>query len=259
MQTVVGIFTSQAAAERGAERLRALGIALEHINLLVPCAPEEQLQQVPTTDTEPPGAGLAIGGVVGGAVGASGGLVAPIILSTLVPGIGPITAMGLAALGVIGAVGGALAGAAAGAALENALSHGIPKDELFVYKDALKHGRTVLIALTDTAEQAEAARQALIQAGAESLDAARDRWWLGLRDAEAEAYTAQGGEFTRDEAVYRCGFEAALHEEADGKPYKDVEGYLRARHPDVCDTSAFRHGYERGRVYSEGLQEKSRV
>jgi len=258
MQTVVGIFTSREAAERGAERLRALGIAPEHINLLVPGASEEQLARVPTTETEQPGVGPAIGGVVGGAVGASSGLVAPTIISTLIPGIGAITAIGLAALGIIGAIGGALAGVAAGAALEYALSHGIPKDELFVYKDALKHGRTVLIAFTDDVKQEDAARQALALAGAESIDAARDRWWLGLRDTEAEAYTAQGGDFTRDEAMYRRGFEAALHDAADGKPYKDVEGYLRARYPDVCDTNAFRYGYERGRAYSEGLQEKSR-
>jgi hypothetical protein len=227
MQTVVGIFTSQAAAACGAERLLALGIAPEHINLLVPGDSKEALAQVPTTETEQPGIGPAIGAVVGGAVGASSGLIAPTIISALIPGIGTVTAIGLAALGIIGAVGGALAGAATGAALENALSDGIPKDELFVYKDALRQGRTVLMALVDDADQAEAARQALAQAGAESVDAARERWWLGLRDAEAAAYTAQGGDFTQDEAVYRRGFEAAQHIEGGGKPYGDVEGYLQ--------------------------------
>jgi len=59
---------------------------------------------------------------------------------------------------------------------ENALSDGLPKDEFVVYEDALRQGRTVLIALTEDATQAEAARAALGQAGAESLDAARDTW-----------------------------------------------------------------------------------
>jgi hypothetical protein len=256
MQTVVGIFTSQAAAECGAERLLAIGIAPEHINFLIPDDSKEQLAQVPTTETEQPGIGPALGAVVGGAVGASGGLIAPTIISALIPGIGTVTAIGLAALGMLGAIGGALAGATAGAALENALAEGLPKDELFVYKDALRYGRTVLMALAEDAEQAEAVRQALAQAGAESVDAARERWWLGLRDAEAEAYTAQGGDFTKDEAVYRRGFEAALHTEADGKPYRDVERYLRDCYADVCDTEAFRSGYERGRAYSGGLKEK---
>ena len=259
MQTVVGIFTSQVAAECGVERLRALGIAPEHINLLIPGASETKLARVPTTEAEQPGLGQGIGGVVGGALGASSGLLAPTILSALIPGIGTVTAIGLAALGITGAVGGALAGVAAGAALENAMSHGIPKDELFVYKDALKQGRTVLIALTNDAEEAEAARQALVQTGAESIDAARDRWWLGLRDVEAEAYTGQGGDFTKDEIVYRRGFEAALHDEAGGKPYREAVAYLRVRYAEVYDTEAFRHGYERGRAYTEGLKEKSQV
>ncbi len=56
---------------------------------------------------------------------------------------------------------------------ENARSDGLPKDELVVYEDTLRQGRTVLIALTEDATQAEAARG---QAGAESLDAARDTW-----------------------------------------------------------------------------------
>src|SRR5262245_52905783 len=134
MQTVVGIFTSQAAAERAAERLYQLGIAWEQINFLIPGDSPAKLAQVPTTETEQPGMGTAIGGVVGGAVGASGGLLSTAVLSTLIPGIGPITAIGLGALALVGFLGGALAGATAGSALEDAMSHGLPKDEIFVYE-----------------------------------------------------------------------------------------------------------------------------
>lgn len=251
MQTVVGIFTSQAAAERAAEHLYNLGLGWEQINFLIPGASPAELEQVPTTDTEQPGMGPAIGGLVGGAAGASGGLLSTAVLSTLIPGIGPITAIGVAALGIVGLVGGVLAGAAVGGALENALSSGLPKDELFVYEDALRQGRTVLIACAEDATQAEAVRAALAQAGAESLDAARHDWWLGLRTAEAEKYTAQGWDFTTDEDMYRRGFEAALHADIAGKPYDDVVGYLRAHHADVYDHAAFRRGYERGRAYYE--------
>jgi hypothetical protein len=181
------------------------------------------------------------------------------ILSTLILGIGPITAIGFAALGFIGLVGGAVAGAAAGGALENAMSDGLPKDELFVYEDALRQGRTVLIALTEDAAQAEAARKVLAQAGAESLDAAREKWWLGLRTAESEAYAAQGWNFTEDEDVYRRGFEAALRAEVAGKPYADAVGYLRTQYADVYHDEVFRRGYERGRAYYEGLKERRQV
>jgi hypothetical protein len=178
------------------------------------------------------------------------------VLSALVPGIGTVTAVGLAALSLLGLVGGAVAGAAAGGALEDSLANGLPKDEIYVYKDALRRGRTVLIAFAEDTEQATAARTALEQAGAESLDAARAQWWIGTRDAEAEAYQATGGDFSRDEHMYRRGFEAALRTEVAGKPYTEVVEYVRVRDADVYDTDAYRCGYERGRAYLQGLTGK---
>ena len=255
MQTVAGIFTSAEVAENAIERLHALGISHECINFLTPNASKAQLDAVPTTETEQPGMGTALGGVVGGAMGGSGSMLGAAVVSALVPGIGTITAIGLTAIALLGMAGGAVAGAVAGGSLENAMSTGLPKDELFIYKDALRQGRTVLVVLADDTTQAEAVREALAHAGAESLDAARQQWWVGMRDAEAEAYMAQGGDFTQDEAVYQQGFEAALQVETAGKPYEDMQGYLRTHYPDVYDTMAFRHGYARGRAYTEKLWE----
>jgi hypothetical protein len=255
MKTVVGIFTTREAAERAAAHLRSRGLSAEHLNLLTPDLTKKQLASVPTTDAEQPGIGQAIGGVVGGAMGASGGLLGATIASALIPGIGTITAIGMAAVGLLGLAGGALAGAVAGGTLENALSQGLPKDELFVYEDALRQGRTVLIVLVDDTTQAEATRTALVEAGAESLDAARENWWLGVRDAEEEAYTAQGENFTLAEADYRRGFEAALSRDIAGKPYEDVQDYLRSRYGDVSAQHAFRRGYARGQRYATGQRD----
>jgi hypothetical protein len=253
MQTVVGIFTSRAVAEQAAEQLYRLGIARDQVHFLVPGASLDQPEQVPTSETEQPGMGKALGGAVGGVVGASSGMMTATVLSALVPGIGTVTAIGLAALSLLGLVGGAVAGAVAGGALEEALANGLPKDELYVYKDALRRGRTVLVVLVEDADQATAARTALEQAGAESLDAARAQWWVGTRDAEAEAYQATGGNFSKDEDVYRRGFEAALRTEVAGKPYTQAVEYIRVRDADVYNTEAYRRGYERGRVYLQGL------
>jgi len=253
MQTVVGIFTSQMAAEHAAEQLYRLDITRDQIHYLVPGTALEQPEQVPTSETEQPGMGPAIGGVVGGAVGASGGMMTATVLSALIPGIGTVTAIGLAALSLMGLVGGAVAGAVAGGALEETLANGLPKDEIYVYKDALRRGRTVLIVLVEDASQATAARAALEQAGAESLDAARAQWWVGTRAAEAEAYHATGGDFSKDEDVYRRGFEAALRTEVAGKPYTQAVAYLRIRDADMYNTEAYRRGYERGRAYLQGL------
>ena len=237
MQTVVGIFLSQAAAEHAAEQLYRLSIARDQIHFLIPGAGPDQPELVPTSETEQPGMGPALGSVVGGAIGASGGMMTATVLSILIPGIGPVTAIGLAALGLLGLVGGTVAGAVAGGALEDALAQGLPKDELYVYKDALRRGRTVLIALVDDADKATAVRAALAQAGAESLDAARAQWWIGMRDAEAEAYDATGGDFPKDEEMYRRGFEAAL----------------RGDEAKASNTAAFRAGYERGLAYNARL------
>jgi hypothetical protein len=249
MQTVVAIFTSQEAAEHAAARLGSLGIPQEQINVLMPGAPAATREEVPTTETEQPGMGAALGSVVGGAVGASGGLMSAAVLSAIIPGIGPVMAVGLGALSLVGAVGGVLAGAAAGGALENAMADGLPKDELFLYEDALRQGRTVLMVFTEEVAQAEVARTTCAEAGAESLDAARDTWWVGLRDAEAEAYTAHGGDFTQDEAVYRRGFEAALRPALARKPYREAVAALRTHYPDVYAHAAFRRGFERGQAY----------
>ena len=83
--------------------------------------------------------------------------------------------------------------------------------KLFVYEDALRRGRTVVIALAKDDEQAEAARTALEELRAESIDAGRKQWWIGLRDAEAERYSEAGRDFTTAESVFQEGFTAAFN------------------------------------------------
>ncbi len=256
MKTVAGIFRARADAERAVERLRALGLTAENISLLTPgTTPEEIDAQVPTTETEQPGMGKTLGGVVGGAVGLAGGAqLGTVLASLLVPGVGPILAAGLVGAALLGA-GGMAAGAAAGDSMEENIATGLPHDELFVYEDALRQGRTVVIAVADE-EVGEPAQTALAEAGAESVDAAREDWWIGLRAAEAEAYTGQGGDFTNDEKLYRRGFEAALYPRARGKAYTDALERMRSHYGDECATDAFRHGYERGQAYTGQMRER---
>ncbi len=125
----------------------------------------------------------------------------------------------------------------------------MPKDELFLYEDALRQGRSVVIVLAEADPAAEAARGVLGRVGAESLDAARESWWVGIRDAEEQRYVAHGHDFVSDEPTFRRGFEAALHHRTRGKEYADVVEYLRERFPDVYADEAFCRGFERGRAY----------
>jgi hypothetical protein len=139
------------------------------------------------------------------------------------------------------------------------MTTGVPKDEVFFYEDALRRGSTVVIALAETEAEAEQARRALSRAGAETLDAARERWWLGLRSAEDAAYAARGGDFRSDEALYRRGFEAALAPEARTTTEAPLDSWLTARHGDLARSPAFRAGFERGRQYYRGLGETTRL
>jgi hypothetical protein len=93
METTVGIFSRRQDAENAVEQLRALGLTHEHISILTPEASEEQIHSVPTTETEQPGMGKALGGVVGGAAGLFfGGATGSVVASLFLPGVGPVRA-----------------------------------------------------------------------------------------------------------------------------------------------------------------------
>jgi hypothetical protein len=252
MKTVVGIFAAARDAKHAVGDLRANGIAQANINLLAPGTSADELRAVPTDEGEQPGMGKALGGVVGTAFGTAGGASLGMAAAT-VSGVGPVVAIGIAAAALLG-IAGAVGGAAAGDALENTLSDGLPQDEWFLYEDALRQGRTIIVALIDNEAQAESVRTTLLRRGAESIDSARERWWIGLRSAEEEHYAAAGGDFKSAEPNFRRGFEAALHPETRGRSYDSATAYLRERHPDEYKQKSFRDGYERGQQHWKRTQ-----
>lgn len=255
METIAGIFDSRADAERAVFGLHSAGIAQDRIAFLTPGTSDQRSEAaVPTTETEQPGMGKAMGGAVGGAMGAAGGATLGAAAATLlVPGVGPVLAAGIIGAALLGA-GGAATGMAAGAALEKSLATGLPHDELYVYEDALRKGRSVVIAFAEDDDAAERVHNVLAQAGAESIDAARESWWIGLRSAEEEDYRGQGGDFRHAEVSYRKGFEAALNPKRRDKSDQELESELNETYRDI--DQAFRRGYSRGQQYQKSLQEK---
>jgi outer membrane lipoprotein SlyB len=254
MQTIVGIFKIRSDAEGAVEQLRAAGIGDDNINLLLPWTADEDVKSVKTVEAEQPGMGGAIGGVVGGALGAAGGMGLGAAAATMfLPGVGPVLVVGILGAALLGA-GGAMGGILAGEALEENMAEGLPVDELFVYEDALSQGRSIIVVRSASDQQDDAVRRILAQAGAESLDSARENWWVGLRDAEEGEYKAQGLDFSTDESLYREGFEAAQHPLTRGKPYDEALGHLTQRHPDSYSKEAFRHGFRRGQFYLHNLR-----
>jgi hypothetical protein len=249
VKTVVGIFETRREATEAANRLQAVGFAGPNIILLTPGASEGEIEAVPTEDAEQPGMGKAIGSVVGGALGLGAGAV---IASLVLPGVGTVLALTLGA--AAGGVGGAAAGGAAGGALENTLSNGVPKDEIFFYEDALRQGRAVVIGLSEKEQEIEGGREVLQNAGAETLDAAREKWWIGLRDAEETLYSKP--DFKDIEKTFRRGFSAALQPSLRGRSLKEAAEHLKKDYPDFYQDESFRRGFERGQEHFQKLQKE---
>jgi hypothetical protein len=262
MKSVTGVFRSTSEAQQALTEMRALGLPEDRITLLTPQNAEANLASVPVATTEQPGMGKTIGALLGGAAGISGG---PLIIAALIPGVGPITALGLLGGAVLAATG-ASVGAVAGGKLENAMTEGVPEDELFVYEDALRQGRSVLIALAADEAEASRFRELLKTEGAESVDAAREEWWIGLRGAEQEHYSTFSRNLSDDEKFYRLGFESALHARSRCKEYDQVLGEMNAaiedlerQNPGEDVEEPFRRGYERGRDYYQRLCDESKA
>jgi hypothetical protein len=261
MEAVTGVFRSRVDAERVMTQMRSLGISEDKITLLTPGTMEKNLQSVPSISAEQPGMGKAIGAVVGAAAGLSGGA----LVAALIPGVGTITAIGLLGAAVLAAAGGSM-GAVAGGKLENSMTEGLPEDELFVYEDALRKGRSVVVAVSDDDAGASRLRELLSVEGAESVDAAREQWWIGLRSAEREHYSALGRNFDGDEKFYRLGFESALHARTRCKEYDQVLAEMgvkleevQKQYPNASVETPFTKGYERGRDYYQQICDKSKA
>jgi hypothetical protein len=261
MKSVTGVFRSVSDAQGALSELRSAGLAEDRITLLTP-GTKADLQSVPVVAAEQPGMAKAMGALVGAAGGLSAG---PLILAALIPGVGPVTAIGLLGGAILGAAG-ASVGAVAGGKIEDAMTEGLPEDELFVYEDALRQGRSVLIAMAEGETEAARFRELLRSQGAESIDAAREQWWIGLRGAEHEHYSKFGKNLSDDEKFYRMGFESALHARTRCKEYDQVMAEMTAqieelerRYPGENVAEPFQRGYERGRDHYQRLCDESKA
>jgi hypothetical protein len=258
MKAITGVFASASDAQRALSQFVETGVSEDRITLLTP----GHAGGAPTASTEQSGMGKAIGALVGGGAGFAAG---PLLVAALIPGVGPITAVGLLG-GAVLAAAGASVGAVAGAKSENFMTRGLPEDEFFVYEDALRKGRSVVIAMAENDAEAARFRELLETEGAESVDAAREQWWIGLRSAEEEHYKTHGRNFSNDEKFYRMGFEAALHARTRCQEYDQVMGEMTSqieeierRYPGTDAAEAFQKGYERGRDYYQQLCNQSKA
>jgi anti-sigma B factor antagonist len=167
METAIGVFDSRDQAEKAVKELRVRGV------------PDNSIVFMSRSETDANSIakefGAYIGGFVGGAAGMTTGAVAA---SLLLPGLGPIFALGFGAAALLG-VAGAGAGAKAGAASAHdeeapeAASAESSSDVAF-FRDALAEGRSIVVVRSQSPEISKLACEVL------------DRLGLGLPDRSSQ-------------------------------------------------------------------------
>jgi len=146
METAIGVFASRDRAEEAVKELRQQGV------------PEESVNYLTRSETEAKGIAKEFGTYVGGFVGGAAGMSAGVVAATLLlPGIGPVFALGLGAAALLGAAG-AGAGRGVGAAAAKDPSAPIPtadekcSDEAAFLREVLKEGRSLVVVQTESRE-----------------------------------------------------------------------------------------------------------
>ncbi|HEY3107235.1 MAG TPA: hypothetical protein VGL23_00680 [Chloroflexota bacterium] len=131
--TVVGVFESRDAAERAVDALRQAGFRPDQIGFAMRGGGDVPAGTVDTIEGSNAGAGAATGAILGGLLGAAAAL--------LIPGIGPVLALGTLGGSVLtGAVAGGTLGALAGALI----GVGIPEEEARYYEGEFASGRAIV-------------------------------------------------------------------------------------------------------------------
>lgn len=151
-QTIIGVFESRSSAEKAVETLRQQGFNNEEINIISKKQSQDDDSDVVDDD-------IMDGTLTGGTIGGIGGLLLG-AGALMIPGIGPILAVGP----IAAAVGGAIAGGITGGLID----WGIPSEDSKRYEQEVVHGSILAIIRTD-ARKTDSVAQILRQNGAKEV------------------------------------------------------------------------------------------
>jgi hypothetical protein len=196
---------------------------------------------------------MTTGAVAGAITGFGGGTLGGAVVLLLVPGIGPILAVGTV---VFGGLLGAMFGAAAGVAVENTFATPPTYEDILVYKHVLRHRGNLLIVQPTNETKAETAEEVFAEFGAEPLDAVRERWWHRLRRSDAVAAGRPHDGFTAEEISYLWGVEAALDPRTQGQSAEEAAVSRLKSEKAAYYVEPFRHGYESGQARQRATREQ---
>jgi uncharacterized protein (TIGR02271 family) len=155
-RTVVGYFRDRAAADRAYDALVQRGFGKDEISIIGRGA-DGKTETAGEAHHVTAGEGAATGGILGLLLGAA---------AMLIPGIGPIVAVGPIAAGLAGAVTGGVTGAVVGGVAGALVHAGVPEEEARFHEERLKQGGYLLTVHADDARYQDA-RMILERSGAE--------------------------------------------------------------------------------------------
>lgn len=153
-KVVVGVFYDQGRAENALNELKAHGFE-DDISLIAKNEEGGEDDNATMEDqnlTEGTATGGAIGGLTGWLAGAG---------ALLIPGIGPILAVGPLAAALTGVVAGGIAG--------GLVDYGIPEEHSRYYEEQVKRGR-ILLSVRSSDERAEDAASIIRDNGAHGVE-----------------------------------------------------------------------------------------
>jgi anti-sigma B factor antagonist len=152
VETAIGVFASRDHAEEAAKELLELGL------------PEDSIVFLTRSEADAKTVAKQLGSYVGGFAGGAAGMSAGVIAATLlVPGVGPVFALGFGAAALLGLTG-AGAGRAIGSHIQSA-SPDIPKptpdekcsEDVAFFREVLKEGRSLIVVRTESQPLASSA------------------------------------------------------------------------------------------------------
>lgn len=147
METAIGVFASRDRAEEAVKELK------HHV-------PEDSIVFLTRSENEAKTVAKELGSLVGGFTGGAAGMSAGVVAATvLVPGLGPVFALGFGAAALLG-----FAGAGTGAALGKAIAHDAEapqptsdekcSEDAAFFREVLKEGRSLIVVRTESQELA---------------------------------------------------------------------------------------------------------
>jgi anti-sigma B factor antagonist len=177
METVIGVFAQRDRAEEAVKNLLEQGVSKESIVYL-----SRSEREASSIGKE---LGAYVGGLMGGAAGMSAGVVAATAL--VIPGIGPVFALGFGAAALLGLVG-AGTGAAVGKAAAQDSSAPSPttgeasEEDSAYFLEVLNEGHSLIVVRTESPQVAASACQILDEFGIAMKKGATQKGNLSTRE-----------------------------------------------------------------------------